>query len=438
MTAWDPFDLDCEHCGERYPPDGLPPACPRCGGFWRFRSLPQPAESGTDQSKLGGMRRWARVLGLAPEELPVQQVARPAERFDGVWIAHQGSAPAGSYKQRGAEVMAALCVRRGVREVFLDSSGNAGIAVAAACARRGIRCTVLLPSTTPPDKRRAIAAAGAVLEVIDGDRAATSAAAQALRASGARGTYASHIYQPSFVAGVATLVWDFQRSVDEMPEDVQKGVWHRSADDTPEGVWHPREHPPAQPKAEETPQGVWHPPPRHPPPEGVWHRSGNGGPKGDWYLPAGNGALLLGVEMGLDALAAAGQPPLGRHSCRLHAVQLAGYAALHPGGPGPRAPGPPVAAGIAISAPARREAMVRAVRRSGGSVVRVDERQIAAARASLAAAGYFTDATGAAAWAGFLTVREATEVAAEPPAASKPAQTVVLLTSRADASRYRI
>jgi threonine synthase len=259
--------------------------------------------------------------------------------------------------------MAALCLRRGVREVFLDSSGNAGIAVAAACARRGIRCTVLLPATTPEVKREAIAEAGATVEVIDGDRAATSAAAPALRASGARGTYASHIYQPSFLAGVATLAWDRR---------CEFGV-----------------------------------------------ASGE-----DWYLPAGNGALLLGVEMGLRALAAGDESP----SVRLHAVQLEGYAALHPSGSGPRPEGPPVATGIAIAAPARREAMARAVRATGGQVLRVTEGQIAHARTTLATAGYPTDPTGATAWAGLQAAREAAEEANTAPPTRR---TVVILTSRA-------
>jgi threonine synthase len=72
--------------------------------------------------------------------------------------------------------------------------------------------------------------------------------------------------------------------------------------------------------------------------------------------------------------------------------------------------------------------MARAIRNSGGSVLRVSERQIAAARASLAATGYPTDATGATAWAGLQQVHDRAD---EGPERTPPRQTVVLLTSRA-------
>jgi threonine synthase len=284
---------------------------------------------------------------LEAEELPEREVGRGAEVLEGVSVVQEGSsidstgsACGGTFKERGAEALAAVCARRGLSEVFLDSSGNAGLAVAAACAARGIACRVLVPESTPPDKLRRLAATGAAVEVVRGDRRAAADAARELRR---RLPYASHVYQPFFPAGVATLAWELDERL---------------------------------------------------------ARTG-GGRIDRVLLPAGNGSLLLGLALGFDALVAAGRLAAVP---ALHAVQLAGYASLAPGGPGPKPPTPPDAAGIAVADPPRRAEMAAAIARTGGDVTVVSEEEIARARAELAerpeAGGFSTDPTGAAAWAG--------------------------------------
>ena len=270
------FDLQCAGCGEEYPESGLPAACPRCGGCFAYRDgLAWRGATGDP-----GLRRWAPALGLAPDELPAHALAGPPALFapgDGggaVWICQQGSAPAGSHKERGAEVMAAAAHRRGVRELFLDSSGNAGIAVARAAAARGIRCTVLVPESTPARKLERMRAAGAAVEVMRGDREAAHAAADERRR---RLPYAAPFLQPSFLAGMATLAWEIAAEIGT-------------------------------------------PLPEH------------------WLLPAGNGSLLLGLALGLDCLERAGiagrLPAL--HAVQLEgyaALAAEGPGAARPGPP---------------------------------------------------------------------------------------------------------
>ncbi len=280
------------------------------------------------------MRRWAGALGLEGAELSGELLGRPAELFGGALIAQQGSSPDGSYKELGAEALLAAVVRRGVEEIFLDSSGNAGIAVARAAAARRVGCTVLVPASTPEIKMERIRAAGARVEAIPGDRDATARAAEAWRS---RAVYASPFLQPFFQAGVATLAWDLDDQLGgELP--------------------------------------------------------------GDWLLPVGNGPLLLGMALGFRALRAGER--LDRLP-RLHAVQLEGYAALYPAGPGVRRESPPIAAGIAIPSPPRRADILAALERSGGDMMRVSEEEIAAARETLREGGFAADPTGAAAFAGF-------------------------------------
>lgn len=333
------FDLHCSGCRHPYPPNDLPPRCPECGGFWDFGT----ALSWRPPENEPGLRAWAHVFGLGPEELPARDVGRQPRWLGSAWAAQQGSPFeadgrrfAGSFKERGAEVLIAACARRGAREVFLDSSGNAGIAMARASAARRIACRVLVPGTTPEVKLDALRALGAEVEVVPGSRRATHQRAleriDDTQTTGA--VYASHIFQPFFLAGVATLAWDLAQ---EAPRRIDRVL-----------------------------------------------------------LPASNGSLLLGLGLGFDLLAQAGavdKPPA------LHAVQLAGYATLAPEGPGERAPGPPRAAGLAVAEPPRRELMDALVRRAGGDVTVVREEEIAVTREALAADGLATDPTGAAAWA---------------------------------------
>jgi threonine synthase len=332
----------CAACGERYPPTGFPEVCPLCGGCYKHTAgfawrPPAPATA--------GLRRWAPALGLAPAELPDRPLGSPPGLYavdlaglpaaaPEVWICQQGSAPAGSYKERGAEAMAAAAHRRGLREIFLDSSGNAGIAVARAASRRGIRCSVLVPAATPAVKLERIRAAGGDVVLVPGDRDATHAEAQRWRR---RLPYAAPFFQPSFLAGVATLAWDLAADLGA-------------------------------------------PLPAH------------------WLLPAGNGPLLLGLTLGFACLERAGI--IGRVPV-LHAVQLEGYAALAADGHGERRPGSPTAAGIAIGNPPRRADLRHCLAVSGGDVTKVSEAEIAAARRELAERGWTADPTGAAAFAGY-------------------------------------
>ncbi|NEE55983.1 pyridoxal-phosphate dependent enzyme, partial [Streptomyces sp. SID8455] len=91
--------------------------------------------------------------------------------------------------------------------VVADSSGNAGTSIAAYCARAGLPCTVYVPEGTSSKKTEQIRAHGAHLVTVPGDREATALAARA--AAGEPGAfYASHVFNPYFLHGTKTYVYE--------------------------------------------------------------------------------------------------------------------------------------------------------------------------------------------------------------------------------------
>jgi len=110
----------------------------------------------------------------------------------------------GSFKDRGASVLAALARERGAGEAVVDSSGSAALAAASACAREGLRVTVHTPEGLSASKRQALQAFGARL-VAEGTR---EDAACRVQESLERAFYLSHVYHPAFHAGTAEAAFE--------------------------------------------------------------------------------------------------------------------------------------------------------------------------------------------------------------------------------------
>jgi threonine synthase len=248
----------------------------------------------------------------------------------------------GSFKDRGASVLTSCLLQRGVAHAVLDSSGNAGAAMAAYLARAGIAATVFAPAHASPAKLRQIAAYGAQLELVAGDRdAATRAARDHARDVGA--TYASHLVEPAFVAGMRTFALE---CLD---------------------------------------------PPAVPLPDAI-------------VFPVGSGSLLLGCFEGFRAMREAGAVD---RIPRIVGVQAEACAPLveafeegrdevaHAAGTGVS-----MAEGIMVADPPGAPAVLAAVRATDGALLRVTESEIAAASLALAARGLFVEPTSAVAEAG--------------------------------------
>jgi len=247
--------------------------------------------------------------------------------------------PTGSFKDRGMTVMVSYLKSRGVDRVLEDSSGNAGASLSAYAAAAGLTCRILVPETASYPKIAQIAACGADVVTIAGSR--QDVAEAALRQS-AEMFYASHNWQPFFLEGTKTLAYE---------------LWEQSGFQAPDNL----------------------------------------------VVPLGYGSNVLGADRGFAELEHTGEIAAGPRLFGVQAARCAPYAAAFRAGVEHLVPtdvAPTVAEGIATPKPTRVAEVLRAVRRSGGSIVAVEEAEIVEALRGLARRGLYVEPTSAVAAAG--------------------------------------
>lgn len=108
--------------------------------------------------------------------------------------------PTGSFKDRGAAAVVEGARASGARRVTLDSSGNAGLAVAAAASRAGLASLIRVAASISAEKASLLRATGAAVETHP-----TRAEAALACARDSASYDASHVRNPLFRQGVATL-----------------------------------------------------------------------------------------------------------------------------------------------------------------------------------------------------------------------------------------
>jgi threonine synthase len=345
MTTLDGMTLRCAACDQEYPLGSLAWRCPDCHGVLDLAGF-APAMPGTAElaARRPGMWRYAEALPIAePHDITLGEGMTPlvtAPGQPGARLKVDYLMPTGSFKDRGAVLLAALAARLGVPRLMADSSGNAGTAVAAYAARAGIACYVYVPDSTSAGKVAQLRAYGATVHQIPGTREDTAAAAA--RAAGEPGVfYASHVYHPFFLHGTKTYALE------------------------------------------------------------LWEQLGGRLP-GTLVLPVGNGTLVLGAYLGCAELLGQGLIDRLPRIVAVQAAGCAPLAtAFAEGLPAPAAVTAhgTVAEGIAIARPARGAQILAAVRATGGTIVTVTDDQVHAAHAALARAGLYVEPTSAVCWA---------------------------------------
>lgn len=340
MTA-----LRCAICGRVHPLTDLAWRCADCGGVLDLAGytpfVPNPS---TLQERRPTLWRYAEALPVGePVEVSMGEGMTPllaAPGHHAVALKVDYLMPTGSFKDRGAVMLAALARQLSARTMIADSSGNAGTAIAAYAARAGIGCDVYVPATTTAGKVAQLRAYGATVHLIEGSREDTAhAAAKAADRPGV--FYASHVHHPFFLHGTKTYVFE---------------LWEQLGRRLPDTL----------------------------------------------VLPVGNGTLVLGAHLGchellsqrlidrlpaIIAVQAAGCAPLAK---AFHNGLTAPTAVTNHG---------TIAEGIAIARPARGAQILAAIRDTGGTIVTVTEEQIRTAHTTLARAGLYVEPTAAVCWA---------------------------------------
>ncbi len=216
--------LTCRACGSESDPAQPLGTCPQCGGalFGRY-----------DVGRLDAAR-WSRSLGERPaslwryrELLPVQRVEHvvtlgegisplvslgPVPEAPGVEVLFKddGGLPTGSFKARGMALAVSRARELGLNDLYVPSAGNAGVALAAYGARAGARVRVYLPSVTPAPFAETVRRYGAEALVVPGTLREAGATARAQEAG--RGSFdLSTLREPYRLQGKKTMgfeLWD--------------------------------------------------------------------------------------------------------------------------------------------------------------------------------------------------------------------------------------
>ncbi len=319
--------------GEQFPLDA-PRWCGTAQAPLLLTPLPGLTRDRIDQGTRSLWRYRAALPLAVPDPISMGEGCTPllARRLHDapVLLKCEWFMPTGSFKDRGASVMLSILRQQGITAVLEDSSGNGGAAVAAYAAAGGMRATIMAPSSTSPAKTVQMRAHGAAVELIPGDRQATSDAAVA-RAS--QIFYASHNWQPFFLQGTKTLAYE---------------LWEDLGFVAPDNV----------------------------------------------IVPCGAGSNVLGCEIGFSELLRAGEiESMPRIFAAQPANCGPIAAAFLAGEPVERPVLPTIAEGTAIAHPIRMPEVLGALTETGGGAILLTEEEIGAAMLDLAATGIYVEPT---------------------------------------------
>jgi threonine synthase len=156
------WTLECSGCGAHSEPAGLPTVCAACGSPWLVRY--------TRQAPPPGLADGEEPVTLGEGSTPLLRVPRLGERlgFERLWVKDEAANPTGSFKARGLGAAITRAVRAGATRFTLPTAGNAGVAASAYGARAGARVRVYAPKSTPKPLLDQMIAYGADLVTVDG------------------------------------------------------------------------------------------------------------------------------------------------------------------------------------------------------------------------------------------------------------------------------
>jgi threonine synthase len=340
------MQVHCNHCGRETRYDIVNWRC-ECGGAWEPASIPSfnPGKIFHDDYSIW---RYGALIGL-----DIQRPAKPMGvgwtplvpvqlEKQKVFLKLEFLSPSGSFKDRGVNAMIEQLFFMGVNAVAEDSSGNAGASLAAHAAHFGIKADIYVPASASEEKKYQIGIYGANVIPIPGPRKAAEIAAQ--NSVSPHHAYASHAYNPAYLAGQVTAAYE------------------------------------------------------------LWEQLGHQAP--DWIIcPVAQGGQFLGYWFGFKNLLKAG---LITKLPRLVAVQSAMVAPIFAAWeeglnhiPEIVPSGKTIAEGVSIANPVRDLRLLQALRETDGQVLKMAEEEIIHGQEIMNQQGFFIEPTSALVVSGF-------------------------------------
>jgi threonine synthase len=330
----------CSGCRAIFPTQSVVWCCEKCGSPLSVEGTKPLRRDDIDTNLASLWRYQTALVHTGPVLLSLGEGWTPLVR--GGWGAREilwkceFISISGSFKDRGVSVMFNYLLSNKVQKVAEDSSGNGGAAVATYAAAAGTPCRIYVPANTSPGKISQIAATGAEVIRISGSR---QDVAEAAMADNSGYTYASHNWDPAFLDGIKTVGYE---------------IWEQLGFQAPDAI----------------------------------------------IAPTGGGSNLLGCFHAFSDLRTTGEinrlPRLygaQSESCaplaQAFAINAPRYVEIDSR--------PTIAEGIAVSRPVRSEALLHAVRQTGGGLYAVSEEEIASAHDKVARRGFYVEPTTASA-----------------------------------------
>jgi len=349
------LQLHCPSC--RIEVDDSAYRCPTCKG--PVECTPSQTPTFPRQAIAGrpaDMWRYSEALPSLPSRVSLGEPMTPLVPFeqDGYQTLAKCEylMPTGSYKDRGAALLASYLDSSEIDTVVEDSSGNAGAALAAYAARAGFQLKVFCPASASAGKLAQIRLYGAELVPIEGPRPNATEALLDYVAEH-RIPYASHLWHPLFIEGIKTLAFEL----------AEQGGWL-----APDAI----------------------------------------------LCPVGAGSILLGLYRGFSDLVVAGAVAKMPRLVAVQAAHISPlYHAFHAGAStvAPvRDPKSTLAEGIALPKPVRDLELLKALHQSKGDVIAVSETAIETGIRELGHRGFCVEPTSAVIWEGLRQYRQRTDL----------------------------
>lgn len=164
-------DLECVHCGRRYPPGDVEYYCPVCGYYEGILDVQYDYDKvrrELNAEVLAGNRELSmwRYLPLLPVAdakrvphlqagwTPLYDTPKLAAEL-GVarcWVKDEGRNPTASFKDRASAIGVVKALEQNAAEITCASTGNAASSLAGFAAAAGVAATIFVPARAPEAK----------------------------------------------------------------------------------------------------------------------------------------------------------------------------------------------------------------------------------------------------------------------------------------------